>query len=329
MVIDGGKCIFAEPSAHISLAAIRKQQKLLENLTGMVCVLELSKINGYAKKRLIEVGIPFVIQEKRIYLSFLGVALSREDERIIKPCERISFLTQKLLLTSIYEKWKDVSVSKAAERLSVAKISVTRCYDEIEAIGLPYIKKIQIVKRKCANRLGVFYVAAKALKASGVFGKLPDLAKLKADYKRPTAEKDELYTEYDKLKKQLREYDTTKQNIDSILPLPVDTNKKRRCSCTDNHTLFTNNLMCNRRPYLDSDTLVLYNIMCSSRKRGDSYDRQRKNQRAIGSVTGWNNYRRASDIRRATSQYFTGACRKRGALPFRAWPVCVQQRMGR
>ena len=42
-------------------------------------------------------------------------------------------------------------------------------------------------------------------------------AKLKADYKRLTAEKDALYTEYGKLKKQLREYDAVKQNIDSIL----------------------------------------------------------------------------------------------------------------
>ena len=63
----------------------------------------------------------------------------------------------------------------------------------------------------------LFEAAAKALKASGVSGKLPDLAKLKADYKRLTAEKDALYTEYGKLKKQLREYDAVKQNIDSIL----------------------------------------------------------------------------------------------------------------
>ena len=42
-------------------------------------------------------------------------------------------------------------------------------------------------------------------------------AKLKADYKRLAAEKDALYTEYGKLKKQLREYDAVKQNIDSIL----------------------------------------------------------------------------------------------------------------
>ena len=63
----------------------------------------------------------------------------------------------------------------------------------------------------------LFEAAAKALKASGVSGKLPDPAKLKADYKRLTAEKDALYTEYGKLKKQLREYDAVKQNIDSIL----------------------------------------------------------------------------------------------------------------
>ena len=55
------------------------------------------------------------------------------------------------------------------------------------------------------------------MKASGVSGKLPDLAKLKADYKHLTAEKDALYTEYGKLKKQLREYHAVKQNIDSIL----------------------------------------------------------------------------------------------------------------
>ena len=63
----------------------------------------------------------------------------------------------------------------------------------------------------------LFEAAAKALKAAGVSGKLPDSAKLKADYQRLAAEKDRLYSEYGKLKKQLREYDAVKQNIDSIL----------------------------------------------------------------------------------------------------------------
>lgn len=134
-------CIFAKPSADVKLSAVRKQQKRLEILTGMVCVLHLQRINAYTKEHLIEEGIPFVVENKQIYLPFLGVALSDEDERVFTHCGQISFLTQKLLLSSIYEKWKDISVSEAAKRLAVTKTSVTRCYDEIEALEFPYIRK--------------------------------------------------------------------------------------------------------------------------------------------------------------------------------------------
>lgn len=94
-----------------------------------------------AKDRMIEEGIPFVVENKQIYLPFLGLVLSGEDNRMIKPCEQVSFLTQKLLLISIYEDWKAVSVSEAADKLMVTKTSVTRCYDEIEALELSYVRK--------------------------------------------------------------------------------------------------------------------------------------------------------------------------------------------
>jgi len=55
----------------------------------------------------------------------------------------------------------------------------------------------------------------------------------------------------------------------------------------------------------------------------------KKNQRAIGNVTGRNNHCRTGDICRTASQHFSGACRERGTLPFGARPVCAQQRMGR
>lgn len=63
----------------------------------------------------------------------------------------------------------------------------------------------------------LFEAAAKALKAAGVTGKLPDAAKLKEEHTRLTGEKEKLYADYDKLKKRLREYDAARQNVDSIL----------------------------------------------------------------------------------------------------------------
>ncbi|MCM4099887.1 relaxase/mobilization nuclease domain-containing protein [Clostridioides difficile] len=58
--------------------------------------------------------------------------------------------------------------------------------------------------------------AAKAMKAAGV-SKLPNLAALQSEYEALQAQKETLYADYGKLKKQVREYDVIKQNIDSIL----------------------------------------------------------------------------------------------------------------
>ena len=58
--------------------------------------------------------------------------------------------------------------------------------------------------------------AARAMKAAGV-SKLPNLAALQSEYEALQAQKEALYADYGKLKKQVREYDVIKQNIDSIL----------------------------------------------------------------------------------------------------------------
>ena len=58
--------------------------------------------------------------------------------------------------------------------------------------------------------------AARAMKAAGV-SKLPNLVALQSEYEALQAQKEALYIDYGKLKKQVREYDVIKQNIDSIL----------------------------------------------------------------------------------------------------------------
>ena len=58
--------------------------------------------------------------------------------------------------------------------------------------------------------------AAKALKAAGIT-KLPSLSALQSEYTALQEQKEALYADYGKLKKQVKEYDIIKQNIDSIL----------------------------------------------------------------------------------------------------------------
>ena len=59
--------------------------------------------------------------------------------------------------------------------------------------------------------------AAKALKAAGISGKLPSVAALQTEYAKLQEQREALYADYGKLKKQVGEYDVIKQNIDSIL----------------------------------------------------------------------------------------------------------------
>ena len=58
--------------------------------------------------------------------------------------------------------------------------------------------------------------AAKALQTAGI-KKLPNLTSLQAEYEQLQEQKEALYADYGKLKKQVKEYDVIKRNIDSIL----------------------------------------------------------------------------------------------------------------
>jgi Relaxase/Mobilisation nuclease domain. len=69
--------------------------------------------------------------------------------------------------------------------------------------------------------------AAKALKAAGVSGKLPSVATLQAEYARIVKEKDALYIQYAKQKKQAKEYGIIKSNVDSILKHDPDKAKTK------------------------------------------------------------------------------------------------------
>ena len=68
--------------------------------------------------------------------------------------------------------------------------------------------------------------AAKALKAACI-SKLPNLAALQAEYEKLQEQKEALRADYGKLKKQVREYDVIKQNIDSILRQPREPEREK------------------------------------------------------------------------------------------------------
>jgi len=86
-------------------------------------------------------------------------------------------------------------------------------------------------KEKCRaaheSDLILYEAAIKALRAANVGGKLPSVATLQAEYAKLNEQKETLYADYGKLKKQVKEYDTMKRNIDSFLKIERGQAKKK------------------------------------------------------------------------------------------------------
>lgn len=133
---NGMHWVAIKPKSDAGLVTLRKDRAKVQAAAGLNCAIFMDSTTCYIKEKMIEEGIPFVLADKQVYLPFIGFLLTSSGERDIAPVQLISYLTQKLILTAIYEKWDKVTVSEAAVRLGVTKMSVTRCFDEIEYLSI-------------------------------------------------------------------------------------------------------------------------------------------------------------------------------------------------
>ena len=130
--MSGVSWVILKPEIDVGLATLRKDRLKIEQLTNLNCAIYFETTSFYIKEKLLEEGIPFIIKDKLIYLPFIGYLLSQYEGRNIKPVKKLSFLTQKLIITAIYNKWRNVTATDAAGQLGVTKMSISRCFDEIE-----------------------------------------------------------------------------------------------------------------------------------------------------------------------------------------------------
>jgi len=140
MTVKNVKCLLAFPVEGNNLSVLRKQSNQLRKLTDIDTVLCLDSIRVYTREKMIKEGIPFVVHMQQIYLPFLGIVLSKSGQREVESKGNISFLTQRLILTAIYNDWKSMTLTETARALDISKMSVTRCFDELSSLELNIIK---------------------------------------------------------------------------------------------------------------------------------------------------------------------------------------------
>ena len=179
-------------------------------------------------------GIPLVIdiqnsikaQESRGYEHWAKIHNLKQAGRTV------NFLTENRIDSYAELSAKIAEVNAANEQAAGALKGVERRLADM-AVQIKHITTYQKTKPvydayrrakdKAAYRAAhessiiLFEAAAKAVKPALVGGKLPNVAAPQAEYVKLQEQKETLYADYGRLKKQVKEYDVIKQNIDTIL----------------------------------------------------------------------------------------------------------------
>ena len=139
---DAFEFVVAVPKGQPKLKDLKAHINQLQQFTGKDCAFCFESITQYIADSLLELGIPFVIPSKQIYLPFAGLMLRSSRKKNNMPVQEISFLTQKILLSALYEKWENMNVTQIADAMGVSKTAVSKSFHEIEYLNIPVLDTV-------------------------------------------------------------------------------------------------------------------------------------------------------------------------------------------
>ena len=127
-------------SESFDLNAFDKHKaKLSEYYSGNI-VLSFDRLTSYRRKALIERKISFIVPNSQIYLPFLGIALRERMPADAPFVDKFSPAMQMVFLLLLYEK-ASMTKTEIADRLSISKMTVSRCANELVSLGLVTVRK--------------------------------------------------------------------------------------------------------------------------------------------------------------------------------------------
>ena len=144
--------------------------------------------------------------------------------------EQYADLTAKIAEVAVASEQAADSLKEVEKRISDMAVLIKNVttYQKTKPVYEAYKKAKDKGKYRAAHESDILLheAAARAIKAAGIT-KLPSVAALKSEYEKLIEQKETLYTDYGKLKKQVKEYDTIKRNIDSILNVERQPERKK------------------------------------------------------------------------------------------------------
>ena len=145
--IGGIESIFLKPKEELfSIPTLKKHIAKIQQLENLPVVFELNNLSWHRQQAMRQENIPYVLQERQIYLPFLGVSLYKTRNKKEMQQTNIKKLTpsaQLLFLKYIYyllehENMADKPFYPGAyvKELQMSNMTITRAVEQIKPLGL-------------------------------------------------------------------------------------------------------------------------------------------------------------------------------------------------
>ena len=140
--IDSCECLLIEPKDELpTMPALKKQIIKIQQVENIPVVICLDSMSAFRRKNMIESRIPFVVEDKQVYLPFMGTFLQAKSDKQITDVERFMVSTQLLFLMYIYQEDKELYLSEATGELPYSAMTINRAAKQLEATKLFQTRK--------------------------------------------------------------------------------------------------------------------------------------------------------------------------------------------
>lgn len=120
-----------------SPATVRKHMDLTRQKSDAVVIYVRPQVTAYNRKRLIEQKVPFIVPGNQMYLPMLGLDLREHFKRVRAKPPTLGPATQALVLHALLREAGDLLTPvDLARRLGYSAMTMTRAFDELEAVQL-------------------------------------------------------------------------------------------------------------------------------------------------------------------------------------------------
>jgi len=166
--IDSYKCLMVEPKGDLpTLPALKKQIVKIQQIENIPVVVCLDSMSAFRRKNMVENRIPFVVEDKQVYLPFIGAFFQVKTNEQVVAIEQFKISTRLLFILYIYNEGKELYLSKASQCLPYSAMTISRAAKQLESSELFRTRKdgvnkilfSKLSKRELYDRVEAFFVS--------------------------------------------------------------------------------------------------------------------------------------------------------------------------